>query len=114
MGLWNVSIHDVVMDDVSGKTYLGGGHLFQESSSNHVSVLHDISITHVTAFNKDSGSAMLVVGNNKSFPEMYGFTWANNIFSGSGGIATTGGRRGKLCLSHEYSSGHAQELLQGL
>ena len=91
MGLWNVSIHDVVMDDVSGKTYLGGGHLFQESSGNHVSVLHDISITHVTAFNKDSGSAMLVVGNNKSFPEMYGFTWANNIFSGSGGIATTGG-----------------------
>jgi hypothetical protein len=86
-----VSIHDVVMDDVSGKTYLGGGHLFQESSGNHVSVLHDISITHVTAFNKDSGSAMLVVGNNKSFPEMYGFTWANNIFSGSGGIATTGG-----------------------
>jgi len=91
MGLWNVSIHDVVMDDVSGRSYIGGGHLFQESSGNHVSVLHDVSITHVTAFNKDSGSAMMVVGNNKSFPEMYGFTWANNIFSGSGGIATTGG-----------------------
>jgi hypothetical protein len=93
MGLWNVSIHDVVMDDIRAKTYLGGGHLFQESSSNHVSVLHDISITHVTAFNKDkdSGAAMLIIGNNKSFPEMYGFRWANNIFSGSGGITTTGG-----------------------
>ena len=91
LGLWNVSIHDVVMDDISGKSYLGGGHLFQESSSNHQSVLHDISITHVTALNKDSGSALMVVGNNKSYPEMYGFTWANNIFSGSGGMATTGG-----------------------
>src|SRR5262249_7132534 len=91
LGLWNVSIHDVVMDDISGKSYLGGGHLFQESSSNHQSVLHDISITHVTALNKDSGAALMVVGNNKSYPEMYGFTWANNIFSGSGGMATTGG-----------------------
>ncbi len=91
MGLWNVSIHDVVMDDISGRSYVGGGHLFQESSENHVSVLHDISITHITAFNKDAGSAMLVVGNNKSFPEMYGFTWTNNILSGTGSVATTGG-----------------------
>jgi hypothetical protein len=91
MGLWNVSIHDVVMDDISGRVYLGGGHLFQESSSNHVSVLHDVAISHVTAFKKDAGAAMLIVGNNKSFPEMYGFVWSNNIFSGSGGVATTGG-----------------------
>ncbi|HST11282.1 MAG TPA: Ig domain-containing protein [Terriglobales bacterium] len=91
MGLWNVSIHDVVMDDISGKAYVGGGHLFQQSSSNHVSVLHDIAISHVTAFNKDHGAAMFVVGNDKSFPEMYGFVWSNNILSGTGGIATTGG-----------------------
>jgi hypothetical protein len=91
MGLWNVSIHDVVMDDISGKAYIGGGHLFQESNSNNVSVLHGVSISHVTAFNKEPGSAILIVGNNKAFPEMYGFVWSNNIFSASGGTATTGG-----------------------
>jgi len=91
MGLWNVSIHDVVMDDISGNTYAGGGHLFQESNGNHVAVIHDISINHVTAFNKDTTAAMFIVGNKKAFPDMYGFVWANNIFSGVSGMATTGG-----------------------
>jgi Putative Ig domain len=91
LGMWNVSIHDVVMDDISGKAYGGGGHLFQEASSNYVSVLHDVAINHVTAFNNEVGSAILIVGNRKSFPEMYGFVWSNNIFSSSGGVGTTGG-----------------------
>jgi len=90
-GMWNVSIHDVIMDDISGKAYAGGGHLFQQSNGNDVSVLHNVSINHVTAFNKDHGSALLLIGNNKAFPEMYGFSWTNNIFSGSGSISTTGG-----------------------
>lgn len=34
---------------------------------------------------------MVMVGNHKSFPEMYGFVWSNNIFSGSYGMTTTGG-----------------------
>jgi hypothetical protein len=99
MGMWNISIHDVVMDDISGKTYLGGGHLFQESSGNHVSALHDVSINHVTAFIKDRG-AMVMVGNHKSFPEMYGFVWSNNIFSGSYGMITTGAGGAENCAYH--------------
>jgi hypothetical protein len=90
-GMWNVSIHDVIMDDISGKAFAGGGHLFQQSNGNDVSVLHNVSISHVTAFNKDQGAALMLIGNNKAFPEMYGFTWTNNILSGSGGISTTGG-----------------------
>jgi Putative Ig domain len=91
MGLWNVSIHDIVMDDISGIAYRGGGHLFQQSNGNHQAVIHDISVNHVTAFNKDAAAAMFIVGNKKSFPDMYNFVWANNIFSGSSGFATTGG-----------------------
>ncbi len=90
-GMWNVSIHDVVMDDISGTTYSGGGHLFQQSNGNNISPLHDVSINHVTAFKKDNWAAMMIVGNNKAYPDMYGFVWSNNIFSGAGGIATTGG-----------------------
>lgn len=91
MGMWNVSIHDVVMDDINGKTYAGGGHLFQQSSGSHISPLHDVSINHVTAFKKDTRTAMMLVGDNKAYAGMYGFVWTNNIFSGNGGIDTTGG-----------------------
>jgi len=90
-GMWNVSIHDVVVDDVDGTAYHGGGHLWQESNGNPLSVLHDIAISHVTALSKNPKAAMLTVGNNKSYPEMYGFVWSNNIFTSSGGVATTGG-----------------------
>jgi hypothetical protein len=98
-GMWNVSIHDVVMDDISGNTYLGGGHLFQESSANQPSVLHDVSISHVTGIIKDRG-AMVMVGNRKAYPEMYGFVWSNNIFSGSYGITSTGAGGAENCAYH--------------
>ncbi len=91
LGLWNVSIHDVLVDDISGKTYNGGGHIFQQSSANQVTVLHNVSVNHVTALAKDTGTAMFVIGNHKSFPEMYGFVWSNNIFGGAIGMTTTGG-----------------------
>lgn len=90
-GMWNVSIHDVVVDDVDGATYNGGGYLWQESNGNPLSVLHDIAINHVTALGKNPKAALLIVGNNKSYPEMYGFVWSNNIFTSSGGVLTTGG-----------------------
>ena len=91
LGMWNVSIHDVVMDDISSTTYNGVGVLFQESNGNHVSPLHDVAINHVTALSKDSTAPMMSVGNDTSYPEMYGFTWSNNIFTGGIGVHTTGG-----------------------
>jgi putative Ig domain-containing protein len=92
LGMWNISIHDVIIDDISGKTYNGGSHLIQESNSDRTSGLHNVSMNHVTAFNKDAGQqSLLMVGNNKSFPEMYGFTWTNNLFTGGGAIGGIGG-----------------------
>jgi putative Ig domain-containing protein len=91
LGMWNVSIHDVVLDDVDGPTYGGGGHLFQQSNTNPQSILHHVTINHVTAMGKNPKSAMMVIGNMKAYPEMYGFVWANNIFTSGSGITTTGG-----------------------
>jgi len=90
-GMWNVSIHDVLMNDLNGAAYQGSGFLFQQSNGNPVSVLHDVSITHVTGFSKSTAQSMIVIGNSKSSPMMYGFTWANNIFTAGLGITTTGG-----------------------
>jgi hypothetical protein len=89
-GMWNVSIHDVLIDDIDGGTYAGGGHLFQQSNASPL-VLHDVVINHVTALSKNTKAAMITVGNNKSYPAMNGFIWSNNIFTGGIGITTTGG-----------------------
>ena len=104
LGMWNVSVHDVLVDDVSATTYQGGGHLFQESNGNPVSVLHDVVINHVTAFNKNSDLSMLIIGNSKSSPEMYDFTWTNNILSAGTGITTTGGGA-ENCAFQQSSAG---------
>ena len=102
-GMWNVSIHDVLIDDIDGVAYAGGGHLFQQSNDNPL-VLHDIVINHVTALSKDTKAAMITVGNHKTYPEMYGFIWSNNIFTGGIGITTTGG--GAInCAYHQESVG---------
>jgi hypothetical protein len=105
MGMWNVSIHDVVIDDIDGTVYNGGGHLFQESNGNHLSVLHDVAINHVTALSKSVKAAMIAVGNKKSYPEMYGFVWSNNIFTGGIGITTTGGGAENCAFQQGGSAG---------
>jgi Putative Ig domain len=104
LGMWNVSIHDVVVTDINGSVYNGAGLLLQESNGNHISVLHDVVINHVTALNNGPKSVMMVVGNKKSDPEMYGFVWSNNIFSGGFGINTTGGGAAN-CAFHQKSAG---------
>ncbi|HMK23397.1 MAG TPA: Ig domain-containing protein, partial [Terriglobales bacterium] len=104
LGIWNVSIHDVLIDDVDAKAYDGGGFLFQESNANPVSVMHDVAVNHLTGFTKNPDLAMIVIGNAKTNPEMYGFAWDNNIFSASGGIITTGGGATN-CAYHQSSAG---------
>jgi hypothetical protein len=104
LGMWNVSVHDVLMNDIDAHAYNGGGHLFQESNGNPVSVLHDVAITHVTALSKNPNVAMIIIGNSKTSPEMYGFTWTNNIFSAAAGIMTTGGGADN-CAYQQSSAG---------
>jgi hypothetical protein len=104
LGMWNVSVHDVLVDDVNPTAYQGGGHLFQESNQNPVSVLHDVAISHVTAFSKNPDLSMIIIGNSKSSPEMYDFTWANNILSAGAGITTTGGGADN-CAFQQSSAG---------
>ena len=91
LGAWNESLHDLIITHVNGKTYGGGGYLFQEANGNEVNPLHNIAISHVTAIGDDPPAAMLVLGNDIKHP-LVGITWKNNIFSSPGpGIMTTGG-----------------------
>jgi len=72
-----ISIHDVVMDDIS-RRYLGGGRLFLMQNSWPTNPLHAIAINHITGF-PDTKGGILVLGNSLSYPKMYGFVFTNNI-----------------------------------
>jgi hypothetical protein len=58
----------------------------------------------VTAFSNSPEIAMMIIGNDKTSPTMYGFTWANNILSAGAGIATTGGGADN-CAFRQSSAG---------
>ena len=91
LGAWNESIHDLVMTHVNGKTYNGGGHLFQEGNGNEQNPIYNVAISHVTGIGDDSTAGMLVLGNALNHP-LAGFSWTNNILAATGGgIITTGG-----------------------
>jgi hypothetical protein len=72
-----ISIHDVVMDDISRK-YLGSGRLFLVGNSWTRNPLHTITINHITGF-PDSRDGIRALHNLASYPEMYGFVFTNNI-----------------------------------
>jgi hypothetical protein len=90
-GAWNESIHDIVIQNISATTYNGSGHLLQEGNGSPSSAIHDVVINHVTAIGADAGAAMLVIGNDVTYPTMANFTWTNNIFTAGSGVLTTGG-----------------------
>ncbi len=70
------SIHDVVADDINGPKYLGGGGLFMIMNNWPNQTLHDVSIRHVSGFPTEH---LLAVMNNLSYPEMYNFTFQDNL-----------------------------------
>ena len=71
------SIHDIVMDDISRK-YKGGGRLFVVKNDWPANPINTITINHITGF-ADSEGSILMLGNQSSNPEMYGFVFTNNI-----------------------------------
>ena len=104
LGAWNESIHDLVITHVNGKTYNGGGHLFQEANGNDQNPIHNVAISHVTGIGDDPAAGMLVLGNALNRP-LAGFSWTNNILAATGGgIITTGGGSGN-CAYPGYSGG---------
>ncbi len=98
LGAWNESIHDLVINHVNAKTYLGGGHLIQEANANEVTPLRNVTISHLTGISDDANAGMLVIGNAMNHP-LNGFSWSNNIFTANGGgIVTTGGGAGNCAF----------------
>jgi Putative Ig domain len=86
------SIHDVVIDDISGK-YLGSGRLFEVGNWWPSNPLNTITINHITGF-PDPADGILLLHNVISYPEMYGFVFTNNIVtSGKYPVWNTGGGR---------------------
>ncbi|MGO9401905.1 MAG: hypothetical protein ACLPVW_00380 [Terriglobales bacterium] len=72
------SVHDVVADDIEAKHYKGGGGLFLVGNEWPNKTLHNLSIRHVTGF-PDSVGHLLAVTNDLHYPEMYAFTFQDNL-----------------------------------
>jgi Putative Ig domain len=86
------SIHDVTIDDIDTAKYDGLGVFAQVSTGPGAPVLHDVTISHVTAFQP---GVMLNVGDNiaRNKP-MRNFVYINNLVNaGTLPIHTTGGGR---------------------
>jgi Putative Ig domain len=98
LGAWNESIHDLVINHVNAKTYIGGGHLIQEANANQANPLRNVAISHLTGIADDPMAGMLVLGNAINHP-LSGFSWTNNILTANGGgIVTTGGGAGNCAF----------------
>ena len=70
------SIHDVILDDIDGTAYSGGGGLMQISNGWPSNVLNSLMINHITAFPQ---THLMTTGNGVNRPPMWGFTLTNSI-----------------------------------
>jgi hypothetical protein len=87
-GLMNVSIHDVLMDDINARRYEGSGVGFQISTSG--STFRDLAIRHITV--PFSDRHLFIIGGDHG-AKMQGVTIADNILEvGQYQIMSTGGR----------------------
>ncbi len=71
------SIHDVVLDDLSPQ-YVGGGTSIEILNAWGQNPLNSLTINHITAF-PDPAGHMIITGNSEKHPQMYGFTFTNNL-----------------------------------
>ncbi|MBZ5548211.1 MAG: putative Ig domain-containing protein [Acidobacteriia bacterium] len=72
------SIHDIVVDDIDAAKYKGGGGLFLVMNNWPKQTLNNVSIRHVTGFPDQVGHLMAVM-NDLSYPQMYAFTFSDNL-----------------------------------
>lgn len=72
------SIHDVTIDDISVGKYKGAGTLLQVVNGWAANSLNNVMVNHITGF-PDPASRIIDLGNMISDPQMYGFTFTNNI-----------------------------------
>jgi Putative Ig domain len=89
-GLYNLSIHDNLLDDINETTYAPGqccsnGYLFALNTNQPVNWPHDITIDHNTGFPVGSGIASVIMN---GAPEVFSnFSFNNNLMtSGEGGF----------------------------
>lgn len=71
------SIHDVVLEDLSG-AYGGGGTAFEIMNGWPSNPLNTVTINHVTAF-PDYGNHMILAGNVYANAPMYALVFTNNL-----------------------------------
>ncbi len=72
------SIHDVVLDDLSAKNYLGTGAAFEIANGWPTNALNTVTINHVTAFS-DAMTHLMITGNSYANNPMYGLVFTNNM-----------------------------------
>jgi hypothetical protein len=72
------SIHDLIIEDIDHLRYVGGGGLVLMMNWWPTKTLNNVSIRHVTGF-PDRAEHMLSITNDLSYPQMYGFTFQDNM-----------------------------------
>jgi len=72
------SIHDIVAEDIDGTKYTGGGGLFLVMNNWPNQTLNNVSIRHITGFPDQRGHVMGVM-NDLNYPQMYAFTFSDNL-----------------------------------
>src|SRR6266568_4730142 len=88
-GLMNLSIHDLVIEDVSARKYAGNGFMFQMSSSG--GAFRNVSLRHLTAPVTDR--QLLVIGAGERGSRMENISVVDSILAaGQYQMMSTGGR----------------------
>jgi hypothetical protein len=96
------SIHDLIIDDVEGRSLGGAGNLFQLGTGKGAPKLQNIRIDHITAF---ASTGLFNVGNDVTNPKMSNLVFTNNIVTaGERGVSSTGGGL-RNCASAEPGAG---------
>ncbi|MGD0414423.1 MAG: putative Ig domain-containing protein [Terriglobales bacterium] len=72
------SIHDIVVDDIDAEKYTGDGGLFLVMNNWPDKTLNNVSIRHVTGF-PDLHHFLMTVKNELIYPQMFAFTFSDNI-----------------------------------
>jgi len=86
------SLHDITIDDVNARAYIGSGALFSFLNSWWQNVLNSVTINHITGFGDPTFLRVISVLDTRPHPSMWGFVISNNILGlGEYTFASAGG-----------------------